>query len=347
MSPACRRRWPAPTTPTGPDRTAPVVQRLIEAGAIFVGKTNLDQFATGLNGTRTPYPLPRSVYGGNLISGGSSSGSALAVATGEVPFTVATDTAGSGRVPPALNGIVGLQAVPRADQHRRAGAGLPVAGLHQPDRPAHVPDLGGRLRRGRRGRRCRDPYTRPRRRDRRRSQPDSGSACRMSANSSSSATTAMRDGPSALPGQDRATFGNGRSRPRSARSWPPVSCCTRGHGSPSGWPSSATSWPSNPDSVLPVIRTILRGRREILGGGCVLGRTPARRAAGAGRRALAARWTCSCCRRSAPPSPSTRCWPTRSGRTPSSATTPTSATCSTCARRGPGRADRGRPPRRR
>lgn len=89
--------------------TAPVVSRLLEAGGIFVGKTNLDQFATGLNGTRTPYTVPRSVFGNNLISGGSSSGSALAVATGEVPFTVATDTAGSGRVPPALNGIAGFK----------------------------------------------------------------------------------------------------------------------------------------------------------------------------------------------------------------------------------------------
>jgi allophanate hydrolase len=89
--------------------TAPAVQRLLDAGAILVGKTNLDQFATGLNGTRTPYPVPRSVYGGELISGGSSSGSALAVALGEVPFTVATDTAGSGRVPPALNGVLGLK----------------------------------------------------------------------------------------------------------------------------------------------------------------------------------------------------------------------------------------------
>ena len=89
--------------------TAPAVQRLLDAGAIYVGKTNLDQFATGLNGTRTPYAMPRSVFGGNLISGGSSSGSALAVATGDVPFAVATDTAGSGRVPPALNGIVGFK----------------------------------------------------------------------------------------------------------------------------------------------------------------------------------------------------------------------------------------------
>ncbi|RMI33601.1 allophanate hydrolase [Nocardia stercoris] len=91
------------------DRTAPAVQRLLDAGALYVGKTNLDQFATGLNGTRTPYTVPRSVFGGELISGGSSSGSALAVALGQIPFAVATDTAGSGRVPAALNGVVGFK----------------------------------------------------------------------------------------------------------------------------------------------------------------------------------------------------------------------------------------------
>ena len=91
------------------EQTAPVVSGCSPPGAILVGKTNLDQFATGLNGTRTPYTIPRSVFGGDLISGGSSSGSALAVATGEVPFAVATDTAGSGRVPPALNGILGYK----------------------------------------------------------------------------------------------------------------------------------------------------------------------------------------------------------------------------------------------
>ena len=89
--------------------TAPVVQRLLDAGALYVGKTSLDQFATGLNGTRTAYTVPRSVYGGDLISGGSSSGSALAVALGQVPFAVATDTAGSGRVPAALNGVIGFK----------------------------------------------------------------------------------------------------------------------------------------------------------------------------------------------------------------------------------------------
>lgn len=104
-----------PTTLSCPDyayvaeRTAPAVQRLLDAGALYVGKTNLDQFATGLNGTRTPYTVPRSVFGGGLISGGSSSGSALAVALGQVPFAVATDTAGSGRVPAALNGVVGFK----------------------------------------------------------------------------------------------------------------------------------------------------------------------------------------------------------------------------------------------
>ncbi|CAN3129195.1 allophanate hydrolase [Mycobacterium sp. smrl_JER01] len=104
-----------PTTLACPDyayvasSTAPAVQRLLDAGALYVGKTSLDQFATGLNGTRTPHPIPRSVYADQMISGGSSSGSARAVALGQVPFAVATDTAGSGRVPAALNGIVGFK----------------------------------------------------------------------------------------------------------------------------------------------------------------------------------------------------------------------------------------------
>ncbi|MCY1144747.1 allophanate hydrolase [Actinoplanes sp. Pm04-4] len=92
-----------------PERNAPVVQRLVDAGAIVVGKTNLDQFATGLTGTRSPYGAPESVFGGGLISGGSSSGSAVAVADGTVVFALGTDTAGSGRVPAALNGIAGIK----------------------------------------------------------------------------------------------------------------------------------------------------------------------------------------------------------------------------------------------
>ncbi|WP_216592588.1 allophanate hydrolase [Verrucosispora sioxanthis] len=88
---------------------APVVRRLLDAGALLVGKTNLDQFATGLTGSRSPYGSCASVFGGGLISGGSSSGSAVAVAAGQVSFALGTDTAGSGRVPAALNGIVGLK----------------------------------------------------------------------------------------------------------------------------------------------------------------------------------------------------------------------------------------------
>ncbi len=92
-----------------PERNAAVVQRLVDAGAIVIGKTNLDQFATGLTGARSPYGAPESVFGGGLISGGSSSGSAVAVADGMVAFALGTDTAGSGRVPAALNGIVGIK----------------------------------------------------------------------------------------------------------------------------------------------------------------------------------------------------------------------------------------------
>ncbi|MCE0764791.1 allophanate hydrolase [Pseudonocardia kujensis] len=92
-----------------PTVDAGAVRRLREAGAVVVGKTNLDQFATGLNGGRSPYGAPESVFGGDLISGGSSSGSAVAVAAGIVPVALGTDTAGSGRVPAALNGVVGLK----------------------------------------------------------------------------------------------------------------------------------------------------------------------------------------------------------------------------------------------
>lgn len=90
-----------------PQAHAEVVQRLCSAGAIPVGKTNLDQFATGLNGTRSPYGAPACVFNLAYLSGGSSSGSAVVVAAGLVPFALGTDTAGSGRVPAAFNGLVG------------------------------------------------------------------------------------------------------------------------------------------------------------------------------------------------------------------------------------------------
>jgi allophanate hydrolase len=91
------------------EHTAPVVQRLLDAGAVLIGKTNLDQFATGLVGVRSPYGACSSVFNAGYISGGSSSGSAVAVARGLVTFALGTDTAGSGRVPAAFNDIVGLK----------------------------------------------------------------------------------------------------------------------------------------------------------------------------------------------------------------------------------------------
>lgn len=92
-----------------PNGDATVVERLREAGAMLVGKTNLDQFATGLVGTRSPYGACRNAHEPAYISGGSSSGSGVAVALGQVSFALGTDTAGSGRVPAALNNIVGLK----------------------------------------------------------------------------------------------------------------------------------------------------------------------------------------------------------------------------------------------
>jgi allophanate hydrolase len=92
-----------------PDRDATVVRRLLEAGAVVIGKTNMDQFATGLVGTRSPYGACVSVFDSRYISGGSSSGSAVAVARQLSAFALGTDTAGSGRVPAAFNDLVGLK----------------------------------------------------------------------------------------------------------------------------------------------------------------------------------------------------------------------------------------------
>jgi allophanate hydrolase len=92
-----------------PPASAPVVEKLIAAGAIVIGKTNLDQFATGLVGVRSPYGVPRNTFDPAMVPGGSSSGSAVAVAAGLVSFALGTDTAGSGRVPAAFNNLVGLK----------------------------------------------------------------------------------------------------------------------------------------------------------------------------------------------------------------------------------------------
>jgi allophanate hydrolase len=107
-----------PTTAACPDfaydpaSDATVIGHLRTAGALVIGKTNLDQFATGLNGTRSPHGAPRCVFNEDYVSGGSSSGSAVAVARGLAVFSLGTDTAGSGRVPAAFNNIVGIKPSP-------------------------------------------------------------------------------------------------------------------------------------------------------------------------------------------------------------------------------------------
>ncbi|PNQ90716.1 allophanate hydrolase, partial [Pseudomonas gingeri NCPPB 3146 = LMG 5327] len=93
-----------------PSRSATLVRQLIDLGAVPLGKTNLDQFATGLNGTRSPYGACRNSVLADYPSGGSSAGSPLTVALGLTSFALGTDTAGSGRVPAALNNLVGLKA---------------------------------------------------------------------------------------------------------------------------------------------------------------------------------------------------------------------------------------------
>ncbi|KAL8780718.1 MAG: hypothetical protein Q9213_006330 [Squamulea squamosa] len=92
-----------------PPKSSPVYEILLQEGAIFIGKTNLDQLSTGLTGCRSPFGTPRSVFNPDYISGGSSSGSCVSVGAGLVSFSIATDTAGSGRVPSGFNGVVGYK----------------------------------------------------------------------------------------------------------------------------------------------------------------------------------------------------------------------------------------------
>jgi len=94
------------------DTSAYVVQQALDAGALYVGKTNMDQFATGLVGVRTPYGVARNPFNPDYISGGSSSGAGVSVSTGVVSFAFGTDTGGSGRVPASYNGIAGLKPAP-------------------------------------------------------------------------------------------------------------------------------------------------------------------------------------------------------------------------------------------
>lgn len=107
--------------------SAPVVRALLQAGCICIGKTNMDQFAAGLNGTRSPYGVPVNAVDRRVIPGGSSSGSGVVVGFGSVTFALGTDTAGSGRVPAGLNAVVGVK--PTVGMLSTKGAALTVTQL--------------------------------------------------------------------------------------------------------------------------------------------------------------------------------------------------------------------------
>jgi allophanate hydrolase len=141
-----------------PEVTATVVRRLQAAGAILVGKTNLDQFATGLTGTRTPYGALSSVFDPDYVAGGSSSGSAVAVAARLVAFALGTDTAGSGRVPAAFNGIVGVK--PTRGLLSTAGVVPACRSLDCVSILAHTVEDAARVLAAGRGPDSEDPYSR-------------------------------------------------------------------------------------------------------------------------------------------------------------------------------------------
>ena len=211
-----------------PKTSAEVVQRLVEAGAIVIGKTNLDQFATGLVGVRSPYGVPRNPFNADYIPGGSSSGSAVAVSSGLVSFSLGTDTAGSGRVPAGFNNIVGLKPTPGRSAPRARCRPAPRSTASRSSRcPAPMPPPCSRSLRRAAG----DAADRAR---------ASASACR-SASSSSSATTAY----AALYAQAiEQPEGHGRHAGRRSTTRPfamPPSFSTAAPGSPSARPRSAPS----------------------------------------------------------------------------------------------------------
>ena len=310
-----------------PARSATVVQALVDAGAIPIGKTNMDQFATGLVGTRSPHGACSSVFDARYISGGSSSGSAVAVASGLASFALGTDTAGSGRVPAAFNGLVGLKptrgvlstqgVVPACrtldcvsilswtcdDAHTVWNA---ARGFDADDRFSRLP----RRRRGCRavaGRRIplrravREPARILRRRCRRRAVRPGGGA---------------HGGAGRAQGRNRFLDLPRRRRPallgavgrRALRRDPPLYRSACGRDEPGGARHH-------------------RRRAALLGGGRVRGRIPAARTAPRRGSPVGAAWTSCCC---PPPAPSTRTkrWPRlRCSSIPISATTRISSTC--------------------
>jgi allophanate hydrolase len=239
-----------------PRESAPVVQRLLDAGAIAIGKTNLDQFATGLVGTRSPYGACANAFDAKYISGGSSSGSAVAVAAGLVSFALGTDTAGPGRVPAAFNNIVGLKPTRGLLSTRGVAPAcrsldcVSIFGLTAEDARAVLAVA--------RGFDSDDPFSRRRVRVGCRASPTAGSVCR-GAISSSFSGTAMPSGSSGRRRRSWSGWGRSGSRSTSRRFSRRRDCCTAGRGWPSGISRSGSSSNQHAEKVFPVTREILGG----------------------------------------------------------------------------------------
>ncbi len=234
--------------------TAPAVNRLVEAGAVVVGKTNLDQFATGLVGTRSPYGPCRNPLRPDRVAGGSSSGSAVAVATGAATVGIGTDTAGSGRVPAALCGIVGLKPTRGLLSTRGvvpAIAGLDCVSVFARDVGTAVLALSIAS-----GFDPEDPWSR---------RPPLGtpavsggavcaSACLVRPSRSISMTKRPPPGtPASGPWPASARSSKSMSAPTSR----PAPCYTEGAWCPFGPTRSATSWPSTPTGRIPHVASIV------------------------------------------------------------------------------------------
>ena len=302
-------------------------QKLIAAGAVCVGKTNLDQFATGLVGTRSPYGRPSSAFAAERISGGSSSGSAVVVARGDVPFALGTDTAGSGRVPAALQQHRRPEADAGARQHARRRAGVPqldcvsIFALTVAD-AARVLALDRRRRRRRRLQRLRARAgARPRRAARR--HPGAAGLPRR---------RRLRPGLRARRRGAARRSATRSCRSTSRRCTRSPSCSTTGRGWPSGMPSSQTLLEREPEAIEPTVRGVIAAARAMSRDRRLP--RPLRAARGAARHArdLGARRPADGADRARPSAPRRgRRRPDRRQRAARRAT-PTSSTCSAGAR---------------
>ena len=222
-------------------RTGPAVQRLLDAGAIVIGKTNMDQLAIGLVGVRTPYGVARNAFDAAFVPGGSSSGSGVAVGAGLVSFALGNDAAGSGRVPAAFNNIVGVKPTPGLVSNTAVVGGGTAKSLESISVFALIVDDGMHVLRLIAGYDPEDLFSKtearfcnlvPRRRRRASALP-----CRAPATSSSSAMRTRR-GCSRLPLRGSKASAAPLSRCPMPSSTRPSGCSTRPH----SWPS-ATSRP--------------------------------------------------------------------------------------------------------